>query len=492
MTDSTADTAPTDAPLPTALADSNPSWEAGPWDVHGIVIGEENITQGVSGDRVFWPRDTLEAAAESLVGTPIVDDTEHDDLEKTQPSTSAIIGEITDVKYRDGTGLAFSGEIDDPKTAKQVERGRVDVSPMLFRRTGEYDDDRDAYRADEVVRWRDVAIVSEGASAGNSIQPGAATALQAEALRATFQTADPDALRQFTHLQYNCQQETGKLDESEIPNDAYRSHYLFPSRTKTSSSYPVVGGDNCLYRQNVISAWKLRGRAPGDKASIERILLNLAENFDSMPFSRDDADALEQTIDEPAEPGRDAGQDTGTMTDMDLTDDEEALIHTARSTDSPVVVSEQQEALATQADALALGGYDDPAVVENDDHEALSERVETVHGLLAEALAERTGMAETTAQSLELDALMAEFETDEGEFDADALTQSPEAGGAGSPEDDTPQPDALSEAEQKQADLLSTRIEKSEERGWDSAAEMNRQKLADLTGDESVLDGGAS
>lgn len=170
-----------------ALADANDDDE--PFTVHGIAIGEGDVTNGASGNRTFWPRETLEAAAEGLAGKKIVDDSEHDDLEATQPPVSAILGEVTQSTYKDGVGVVFEGEIDDPDIAALVENGRVDVSPALFRELGEFDDERDAHPATDIHKWRDLSVVSEGAAPSNSIQPGTA-ALQAEALQAMFDGSD--------------------------------------------------------------------------------------------------------------------------------------------------------------------------------------------------------------------------------------------------------------------------------------------------------------
>lgn len=169
-----------------ALA-ADPDDEDGPYRVHGVAIGEDDITEGASGTRTYWPRETLEAATEGLAGKKIVDDSEHDDLEATQPPVSAILGEVTQATYKPDVGVVFEGEIDDPDIAALVENGRVDVSPALFRSLGEFDDEREAHPAREIHKWRDLSVVAEGAAPSNTIQPGAA-ALQAEALAQTFES----------------------------------------------------------------------------------------------------------------------------------------------------------------------------------------------------------------------------------------------------------------------------------------------------------------
>lgn len=186
MTDTELDTASQSGFA--ALVDAD---EDEPFTVHGVALGEGDITEGASGTRTYWPRETLEAAAEGLAGKKIVDDSEHDDLGATQPPVSAILGEVTQATYKDGVGVVFEGELDDPDVAALVENDRVDVSPALFRELGEFDEEREAHPATGIHKWRDLSVVAEGAAPSNSIQPGTA-ALQAEALRAVFDESQSD------------------------------------------------------------------------------------------------------------------------------------------------------------------------------------------------------------------------------------------------------------------------------------------------------------
>lgn len=167
-----------------------------PLTVHGIALGE-GVASGLneSGEDSYYPPEVLEDAADKLVGRKIVDDSEHDDLEATQPPNSAIVGEVTDARYKPGVGVAFEGEVDREPERSLVENGRMVVSPALFRETGDIRDGEDAREVERIAHWRDLAIVSDGGSDAASIQPGAAPAaaqeaLQAEALAAVF---DADA-----------------------------------------------------------------------------------------------------------------------------------------------------------------------------------------------------------------------------------------------------------------------------------------------------------
>lgn len=91
--------------------------------------------------------------------------------------------------------------------------------------------------------------------------------------------------------------ESGDLDESEIPNDDYSSHYLLDGPTKTQSSYPVVDADGNLRRGNVKSAWDLRGHAGSKQNKIERATKHFGRLFSENPLP-DDAYDDEQTMSE--------------------------------------------------------------------------------------------------------------------------------------------------------------------------------------------------
>lgn len=302
--------------------------------VHGVAIGENDITEGMSGKRTLWPGSALEDAAEELAGKPLVRD--HPGAEKAdggvsvdaQPPIDSVVGEVTDAKYRDGVGLLFEAEVDDESLAEQIERGRADVSPIVARELGEFDDDHDAHTVDEIVGFRDLGVVSRGAAPSNDIQPGAATAMMAEALSSAFA----------------------------------------PQEQTESSS---------------------------DGAAESAAGVNESST-------------------------------------MELTDGEERLVREARNADDPVVVESETEALADE-----FATYDDPEIVEKDAYEALGERVSGVRDVLAEALSEQTGLSEDAAKSLEFDALMGEFEDDDGNLDAEALVQSPETGQPDVDEQDT-------------------------------------------------------
>lgn len=69
----------------------------------------------------------------------------------------------------------------------------------------------------------------------------------------------------------------GKLNESAIPSDDFKSHYINAGDTKSSSSFPVVDASGNLRAGNVRSAWKLRTQGEGVSESCLRKMANAFE-----------------------------------------------------------------------------------------------------------------------------------------------------------------------------------------------------------------------
>jgi len=368
---------------------------------------------------------------------------------------------------------------------------------------------------------------------------------------------------------------TGSLEESEIPNDDYRSHYLYPNATKTESAYPVVDGEGVLRRGNVDSAWSLGARGHADEGTHDQRLMRLADEFDSPPewANMDDAESMadmtdlndddlvewessggtaqgrivdlrdegdadyddeidgDVTVSPPAalieivgmDDGEIVGQDTmvahkpdtltvideseveamskhGDMDEnmaevpdefvfdnpgeavekaqemgldgpsdeiihshgegdetvfmpgathgdlMDMIDGEEAMWSddpewassgaAETTTTSDTTMNDTEKAILSAAEDVenpteALSEYaaaEQPTIVEQDDYEAMQDNVASVRGVMEEALQERSNLKASTVEALNFEALRAEFETDDGDLDAEALVQNPETG----------------------------------------------------------------
>jgi hypothetical protein len=372
---------------------------------------------------------------------------------------------------------------------------------------------------------------------------------------------------------------TGQLDESELPNEGYESHYLYPADTKSESSYPVVDAEGNLRRGNVDAAWSLGARGDADEDTHDERLLELAMEFENPPeWAMDDAESMadigdvsedtlvtwdssgdrnaygmivdireegeepldgeidgDQTINPPAalievhQPTEDGWEATDTMVghtlntdtlevidelpdpeslskhedsmadvpekykfnnpgeavemaqEMGLEGPGDEITHTHGEGDNTVfmpgashqdlldmlremgeiqsddgqdesmapssvvadsdieTMSERnhiEKAVLDAADSVdkpveALKEYaatEQPTIVEQSEYESLNSRVEALENMMADRLVEDTGLREATVESMSFEAMAKEFETDDGDFDAEALVQNPETG----------------------------------------------------------------
>lgn len=410
--------------------------------VHGVVIGDGDVTRGLSGKRTRWPGDVLEDMAGMLEGKPItmadsLDPEQHVGVTVTEDGpqlTGAVsldekVGEITDDAYEPGVGLLFDGFVADWEAEDAVERSLAQVSPVVVRDLelveGDPNDEDALYEVTEVAAVRDLALVADGGVPSNEINVGASPdigAEMAEALSSHFGAdVDSEAL-------------SGPADEA-----------------------GVSGGD-------------------GD---------------DSDPVGDDGPN------DEAASGGE--GQstpgDSDTRSIMDeLTDKERELVAAARQTDDPRVVEADVPDRLTELEAQleeheavidAAAGVEDPEVMPADEAEAMQESLGEFRNFFKETLAEQKGVAPEMLKDDE-EALTAPFRDDEdGELDVEALTQSPESGGGPSPEDSDGL--ELDDGELEEVEAMQNRIEY-----WDgkneAIVEAERETLVEALGVEDYDD----
>ena len=363
--------------------------------VHGVAIGENDETQGMSGKTTRWPADALKEAADKLSGVPIVK--EHPGTEKTesglqvdaQPPLESKVGTVTSSKYKDGVGILWQGEINDPEIAEKVEQGLAEVSPVVARDIHPVEGEDDVFEAAQIKGFRDLGLVSRGAAPSNYITTGVA-AMSADALAQAF-------------------------DE--------------PAES---------------------------GATPGD----------------------DDPEG--------ASTGTNSDSDTMTDKDDDLTEEQRELLAKADTLESPAVVESGVAALGAQAEEFET---DDDSVhmMAESEHDALSETVSKVRGVMEEALQERTDLKESTIEALSFEALCEEFETEEGDLDAEALVQTPETGSAGDDDEESDPFEALADE-----DLAEARAAKERYEHWqgknDTIADAEKQNIVEALGVESFDD----
>lgn len=162
---STTETVTTDVRGDAFLSDSLSS--DGIYQVHGVAIGPDETTTGMSGQKKFWPAEALEEAAETLSGKNIVKNHVNSDVD-------AVVGAVTEARFHPEYGVIYKGELDDEELATKVSRDRLDVSPRIIH--GHVDDleenDDGALVVDEVKEFVNLALVPQGAAESNEIEIG--------------------------------------------------------------------------------------------------------------------------------------------------------------------------------------------------------------------------------------------------------------------------------------------------------------------------------
>lgn len=456
--------------------------------VSGVAIGEDDVTNGLSGQSTRWPADVLRDASDLLEGIPIVKD--HPGVEKdgdaltvdAQAPIDAKVGEVTDARYQDGVGLLWKGVVADDSIAEKIEAGLAQVSPVVARSLGDPDDDgvRDVQ---EVKAFRDLGVVSKGAAPSNNVEAGdgaMATALMADALSSAFDAGDDGA-------------GTGGAESpaDDSPDGAGGSDD--PAGASSSGRDSGVDALASLTAEQVglvETAIQEFVDAQGDASvgDLQEWLWNMDDELDpnvrtaldaALDDFHDEWSSNEQVVSESFAEWLADQADTDitieAMTDDTITDEERALL-------------DQVDDPADAADALAeRDRFDDPHLLETEDYEALTEDLDEAKQVFAEALSERVGMdAEKIAEHFSFEALREEFEDDDGELTVDALTQHPETGDPDDADPDTGY-DALTDDELEEARQAKSRIEHWDGKN-DTIADAERDALTELVGADSFDD----
>lgn len=148
--------------------------------IHGVAIGNDDVTRGASGIRKYWPAEQLEQASPTLEGAPLVQD--HNN------TIDSLKGEIHKTKYQPSQGVLFEAELEDPQLARRIGKGQLEVSARLFHAPvseSEYNEELDAYVMDD-VRFSNLSLVLSGASESNYVKMGASEEMSAAELQAAF------------------------------------------------------------------------------------------------------------------------------------------------------------------------------------------------------------------------------------------------------------------------------------------------------------------
>ncbi|SEH60558.1 hypothetical protein SAMN05192561_11214 [Halopenitus malekzadehii] len=147
-----------------------------------IPIGEGDITTGASGKKTYWSPEALRQGVEDgafdgakiLKGRP--GDGHKGMLDQADPDN--IVGSVDNFAYEDGVGpVSEDADLLDEHIAQLVDHGLIDVSPDMFRKLGEYDEELGAYPVEKIIDVPYLTLLDNGASPSATIEPAMAEAL---------------------------------------------------------------------------------------------------------------------------------------------------------------------------------------------------------------------------------------------------------------------------------------------------------------------------
>lgn len=337
--------------------------------VHGVLFGVDDVTSGLTGKQTRWPAEILETIAEEGIfeGKPF---TMADSLDPEQHVGVTMTDD----------GPALTGAVSMDEKVGEITATTFDEDAgLLF----------DGFIAD----WEAEEAIETGLAQVSPVVMRELELVEGE-------EGDPDALYEVTDV--GAARDVALVADGAVPSNEInvgQSPMIAPETAEALSAHYGVdvealadqpGGDD--------------GQDGGDGQS-----------------TPDDGNG---------------DTNTNPLT-MDLTDKEQELVAAARQKDDPTVVEsdveDQLEELEAKIDEheeviTAATEVDEPEVMDAETAEAMRERVDIVEDMMAEALTEETGLREATVEAMTFDAMAAQFETDEGDLDVEALTQTPETG----------------------------------------------------------------
>lgn len=161
----------------------------GPYTIHGVAIGADDITVGKSKTKKRWTPEALKKAAETLEGNELVKDHQND--------VDGTIGTVTKSKYREGVGVLYEAEIAEhyDEIAQDIASGILDVSPRIYHKDPEeleVEDGTGAYVIGEndIGPFDNLSVVSDGASPSNTAEIGEASTLESGAVEGSVATLE--------------------------------------------------------------------------------------------------------------------------------------------------------------------------------------------------------------------------------------------------------------------------------------------------------------
>lgn len=160
------------------VVDLSATSDGPPFIVHGVALGNGDVTYGKSQTKKKWPADELRKAAESLRGSNLVVDHEN--------NVNGVVGQVTKAGYKEDTGVIYQAELYDEELAEKIENGLLEVSIRGYHKDEdelEEDPDTGALIVENIT-FDNLSIVPQGAAPSNSIDMGSHDELSSAELRA--------------------------------------------------------------------------------------------------------------------------------------------------------------------------------------------------------------------------------------------------------------------------------------------------------------------
>ena len=332
--------------------------------VHGVLFGPDDVTTGLTGQRTRWPADILEQMAE-------------DGVFEGKPLTMA---DSLDPEQHVGVTMTDDGPALTGAVSMDEKVGEITATT--------FDPDTGLLFEGFVADWEAEETVETGLA---QISP----VVIRESELVEGDEGDPDALYEVTDVQ--SARDVALVADGAVPSNEIN-----------------VGPSTAIGHQ-----------------AAEALSAHYGVDVEALANDHPGGDDGHNGGD---------GQSTPAKDDpliMDPTDKEQELVAAARQKDDPTVVEAEVRDRLTELEEQAdehedlieeASGVDDPEVMDAETAEAMRERVDIVEGMMAEALTEEKGLRDATVEAMSFDAMAAEFETDEGDLDVEALTQMPESG----------------------------------------------------------------
>jgi len=446
-----------------------------PFMVSGVAIGEDEVTHGAHGAK-FWPAHELRKAADSLSGVPLTKNHNSRDVE-------AVVGQVMRAAYRDGIGVVYEAEIDDPELAQKVDRGRLDVSIHAVHADGGEDDEGRMIAED--IEFVDLSLVPIGAAESNEVDTGESDAM-ASAMLSAAEIGDElddagaeieDELAQVHEPSYSgtdSERDWDGLDLEDFGEESWddlsmerkseiAGHFMVSDTTFPPAEFGALGfevvfpdGDLSLAGLRAAKSRAPQSDLPQDQVvRVQRLATRLANReYDAGWDMNGNAGGVEDESSMGDDTQNEESESSTTGSEAASTNEDESNMTQEENTDTPEQPSRAE--LAERVEELEA---------ENED---LRSEVEEVRMEYAEHLADGTILeADELADRFEFSELKQKFEdADEDLVESEASDPVVEAGGAESDATGDNGEDELTETEE-----LEQRLSAYEERGLgDSAA----------------------